>query len=103
MKLSIIIPSYNRLEQLKKVLQGLEKQTWPCNEFEVLVISDGSTDGTDDFLLTADTCLHLGAFFQPNQGAAAARNLGIAQATGEIILFLDDDVFPFPELIEEHL
>ncbi len=103
MKLSIIIPSHNRLDQLKKVLQGLEKQTLPCDEFEVLVVSDGSTDGTDDFLLTAITPLQLKAFFQPNQGAAAARNLGIAQATGEIILFLDDDVFPVSELIEEHL
>ena len=103
MKLSIIIPTYNRLEQLKKVLQGLEKQTWPCDGYEVLVVSDGSTDGTDAFLRTAIPCLHLRALFQPNQGVAAARNLGIAQATGEIILFLDDDVFPLPELIEEHL
>lgn len=103
MKLSIIIPTHNRLEQLKKVLQGLEKQTWPCNEFEVLVVSDGSTDGTDGFLRTAITTLHLRALFQPNQGAAAARNLGIAQAVGEIVLFLDDDVVPLPELIDEHL
>lgn len=103
MKLSVIIPTHNRLEQLRKVLQGLEKQTWPCNEFEVLVVSDGSTDGTDTFLRAAMTCLHLRAFFQPNQGVAAARNLGIAQATGEIVLFLDDDVVPLPELIDEHL
>lgn len=103
MKLSIIIPTHNRLEQLKKVLQGLEKQTWSCNEFEVLVVSDGSTDGTDTFLRTAITSLHLRALFQPNQGAAAARNLGIAQAVGEIVLFLDDDVVPLPELIDEHL
>lgn len=103
MKLSIIIPTHNRLEQLKKVLQGLEKQTWPFNEFEVLVVSDGSTDDTDTFLRSTSTCLHLRALFQSNQGAAAARNLGIAQAAGEIVLFLDDDVVPLPELIEEHL
>lgn len=103
MKLSIIIPTHNRLEQLKRVLQGLENQTWPCKEFEVLVVSDGSTDGTDAFLRTVITSLHLRALFQPNQGAAAARNLGIAQAIGEIVLFLDDDVVPLPELIDEHL
>ena len=103
MKLSIVIPTYNRLEQLKKVLQGLEEQTRSCDDYEVLVVSDGSTDGTDDFLRSAAPSLQLRAFFQPNQGVAAARNLGIAQATGEIILFLDDDVFPLPELIEEHL
>jgi GT2 family glycosyltransferase len=103
MKLSIVIPTYNRLEQLKKVLHGLEEQTQSCDEFEVLVVSDGSTDGTDDFLRSVVPCLQLRPFFQPNQGVAAARNLGIAQATGEIILFLDDDVFPLPRLIEEHL
>jgi GT2 family glycosyltransferase len=102
MKLSVIIPTYNRLEQLQKVLQGLEKQTWPRHDFEVLVVSDGSTDGTDAFLQSA-SCLQLRALFQSNQGVAAARNLGIAEAAGEMILFLDDDVFPMPDLIEEHL
>ncbi len=103
MNLSIVIPTYNRLEQLKKVLQGLEKQTWPSDSFEVLIVSDGSTDGTDSFLRSAIPCLQQKAFFQPNQGVAAARNLGFTQATGEIILFLDDDVFPLPGLIEEHM
>ncbi len=103
MKLSIVIPTYNRLEQLKKVLHGLEKQTWQGGEFEVLVVSDGSTDGTDAFLRSATPSLLIRALFQPNQGVAAARNLGIAQAAGEFILFLDDDVFPLPGLIEEHL
>jgi GT2 family glycosyltransferase len=103
MKLSIVIPTYNRLEQLKKVLQGLEKQTCPGIDFEVLVVSDGSTDETNAFLQSSTPPLQLRAFFQPNQGVAAARNIGIAEASGKLILFLDDDVFPLPALIEEHL
>jgi glycosyltransferase involved in cell wall biosynthesis len=103
MKVSIVIPTHNRLNQLKKVLAGLENQTYPAEKFEVLIVSDGSTDNTDEFLLSAVSPLQLRSFFQSNQGAAAARNLGIAQAVGDIILFLDDDVFPVPELIEEHL
>ena len=103
MKVSVIIPTYNRLGQLRRVLEGLEKQSYPRDGFEVLIISDGSTDGTEDYLRVASPSFHLRAFSQPNQGAAAARNLGITQATEEIVLFIDDDVFPFPDLIAEHL
>ena len=103
MKLSIVIPTYNRLGQLKRVLEGLENQTCPGKEFEVLVVSDGSRDGTEAYLRSAKTDFHLRAFFQPNQGAAAARNFGVAQAVGEIVLFIDDDVFPLPQLAAEHL
>lgn len=103
MKLSIVIPTYNRLRQLERVLLGLENQTCPGDEFEVLVVSDGSNDGTEFYLQAAKPSFHLRTFNQPNQGAAAARNLGIAQAAGDIVLFIDDDVFPVPALIEEHL
>lgn len=103
MKVSIVIPTYNRLEQLKRVLAGLEKETYPKDEFEVLVVSDGCTDGTDDYLRAANASFHLRVFFQTNQGPAAARNLGINRAAGEMVLFIDDDVYPLPALIEEHL
>jgi GT2 family glycosyltransferase len=103
MDISVIIPTYNRLKQLKRVLGGFGNQTYPRDKFEVLVVSDGSNDGTDAYLRVADFPFHLRAFFQPNQGAAAARNLGVSNAAGEIVLFIDDDVFPLPELIEEHL
>jgi GT2 family glycosyltransferase len=102
-KVSIVIPTYNRLEKLKSVLRGLENQTCSGDEFEVLVVSDGSMDGTDAYLRTANPSFHLRAFFQSNEGPAAARNLGVSQAVGEIVLFVDDDVFPLPALVEEHL
>jgi GT2 family glycosyltransferase len=100
---SVVLPTYNRLEQLKQVLAGLESQTLPPDQFEVLVISDGSTDGTVEYLRQFQTPLNINVHTQPNQGVAAARNTGIAQARGEILLFIDDDVVPTSGLIQEHL
>ncbi|MEO7910653.1 MAG: exopolysaccharide biosynthesis glycosyltransferase EpsD [Roseiflexaceae bacterium] len=101
--LSIIIPTYNRCKQLQRVLTGLERQTVPSNQFEVIVVSDGSTDDTNDFLKTASTGLQLKPIFQSNSGVAAARNNGLHNASGQLILFLDDDVVPHPQLVAEHL
>ena len=100
---SVILPTYNRLNQLKLVLAGLEKQTYPFDQFEVVVVSDGSTDGTNEYLQSIETPLNLTPVFQENQGVAATRNHGIAYARGEIVLFIDDDVVPTPQLMAEHL
>lgn len=102
-KVSVIIPTYNRIERLKAVLAALEQQTYPLDQVEVLVVSDGSTDGTDIFLNGYHGPLNLTPLFHKNQGPAASRNLGITQACGEIILFIDDDVVPVPDLVHEHL
>jgi GT2 family glycosyltransferase len=101
--LTVILPTYNRLDQLKLVIAGLEKQTYPLDKFEVVVVSDGSTDGTHEYLQNVQTPLQLSFIQQQNSGAAAARNTGIAQAQSELILFIDDDVVPAPNLIDEHL
>jgi glycosyltransferase involved in cell wall biosynthesis len=103
MNLSVILPTYNRLDRLKIVLAGLNMQDYPKDLFEVLVISDGSTDGTQEYLHALSTPYCLRPFFQSNQGPAAARNLGIMQASGAYVLFLDDDVVPTPGLIVEHM
>jgi GT2 family glycosyltransferase len=100
---SVVVPTYNRLDRLQRVLAGLERQTVEPDGFEVIVVSDGSADGTNDYLLGVKTPLHLQPLIQENQGVAAARNHGIDRATGEIILFIDDDVVPAPQLMAEHL
>ena len=100
---SVVLPTYNRLNQLKMVLAGLEKQTYPRDKFEVVVVSDGSTDGTNEYLQTLQTPFPLKLVCQENQGVAATRNHGVQQAQGEMILFIDDDVVPTPQLIDEHL
>ena len=102
-RVSVIVPTYNRLDRLKRVLDGFEKQTYSLANFEMVVVSDGSSDGTDDYLRTLQTPLRLTPVFQPNQGVAVARNQGLQRATSELILFVDDDVVPTPQLIEEHL
>lgn len=102
-QVSVILPTYNRVQRLAQVLLGLERQTVSLNDFEVIVVSDGSTDGTDAFLKTLQTPLKLVAVTQENQGPAVARNTGVQRATSELILFIDDDVVPAPELLSEHL
>lgn len=102
-ELSIVLPTYNRLQRLKQVLAGLEKQTYPLSDFEVVVVSDGSSDGTHAYLHALKTALQVHVVIQSNQGVAAARNHGLARATGEFVLFIDDDVVPTPQLLAEHM
>ena len=103
MNVSVVMPTYNRLSRLKKVLMGLEAQTYPHEQFEVVIVSDGSTDGTENYLQDVQTSLNLKPIFQKNQGPAVARNNGFEQAEGEFVLFIDDDVIPTPSLIAEHM
>jgi glycosyltransferase involved in cell wall biosynthesis len=102
---SVVIPTYNRKESLRETLRSLAQQTWPADRFEVIVVDDGSTDGTEEIVEDAFP-LTLRYFRQSNQGSAAARNTGAEQATGNVLIFLDDDMLVEPEyvagLIEEH-
>ena len=99
---SIVVPTYNRLGRLRHVIAGLEQQAYASDAYEVIVISDGSTDGTDAFLETHQSTMRFSWLKQANQGPAAARNAGVRKAVGEFIVFIDDDVVPEPELLEEH-
>ncbi len=100
---SVIIPTYNRLWCLRKVIQKLEEQTVPLNEFEVIVVSDGSSDGTHEYLDSLQTPLNLTCLQQENQGVATTRNTGVKAANGRLLLFLDDDVVPAGNLVAEHI
>ena len=102
-ELSVVLPTYNRCHQLRRVIEALEKQTLPADRFQVVVISDGSADGTDEYLTAVTTPFELVPILQENQGVAVARNNGIARARADLILFVDDDVVPAPELMQEHL
>lgn len=102
--LSVVIPTFNRKDSLRKTLDGLARQTYPAAQFEAVVVSDGSTDGTDALLAQyARTSPYvLQVICQPNGGPARARNNGIQNARGEVVVFLDDDVEPSPKLLEVH-
>lgn len=101
--ISVVLPTYNRLPRLQQVIGGLERQSYPLDLLETIVVSDGSTDGTIEYLEGLSTPLHLRVLTQNNQGPAAARNLGVKNASGELVLFLDDDVVPTPHLVSEHV
>jgi glycosyltransferase involved in cell wall biosynthesis len=102
-RLSVVIPTYNRRERLGRVLAALEQQDASPHDFEVIVVDDGSTDGSSEWLATRPTKFQLRAIRLANGGPARARNAGVELAIGEIILFIDDDVEPVPCLVSEHL
>jgi GT2 family glycosyltransferase len=101
MRATIVVPTYNRCHSLQRLLEALERQT--VADFEVVVVDDGSTDGTPELLARIRTTYNLTVIQQPNRGPAAARNLGSQRANGELLVFLDDDVVPVPGLLAMHL
>lgn len=101
--LSVIICTYNRVDFLKQVLESLRSQTLPQSEFEIILIDDGSSDGTKAAAESFQSCLPLRYFYQRNSGLASAKNHGIFASQGNILLFLDDDDIAMPSLLEEHM
>jgi len=100
---SIIIPTYNRSDNLLKNLDALAKQSYPFDRFEVIVCDDGSTDDTQSALSIYSAPYDLIILHQDNKGAAAARNNAIKHAKGDYLLILNDDVIAENDLIEQHL
>jgi GT2 family glycosyltransferase len=101
--LSVIVPTYNRLPILKKCLAALEEQTLPAKNFEVLVIDDGSSDGTEEFMRQYSAPFQLEYLRQKNGGTGSARRNGVAHATGEFLLLMNDDTICARDVAEQHL
>jgi glycosyltransferase involved in cell wall biosynthesis len=104
-KITVVIPTYNRKDTLKKCLNAVFNQSYPKAGYEVIVIDDGSTDGTEGLVssLLNDSPCTLRYFKQEHKGPAAARNVGIKSAYGKIILFIGDDIIATPTLLDEHI
>ncbi len=92
-EISVVIPTHNRLEVLPEVLAALEAQEG-APSFEVVVVDDGSHDGTTEWLRARRGPLPLRVLTQENAGPAAARNTGVAVAAGRWVAFLGDDTVP---------
>ena len=100
--MSVVVPTYNRLPRLARVLGALADQTFSRELYEIVVVSDGSTDGTDDYLRSIGGS-GLVVASQANAGPATARNHGLALASGSLVVFIDDDVVAAPRLLERHV
>jgi GT2 family glycosyltransferase len=106
MQISVLIPTFNRRETLAKTLpalfaqQGLEGVAW-----EIIVVDDGSTDGTADLVaeLAAQSPVSLTYLYQENSGPAAARNMGLRAALAPLALMIGDDILATPGLLSQHL
>lgn len=103
MKLSVVIPTYNRRTLLERTLPTVFSQELAANEYEVIVVVDGSTDGTAEYLRDLRPACALRVLQQENRGPAAARNAGARAARAPLLLFLDDDILCDPGLLKEHL
>jgi glycosyltransferase involved in cell wall biosynthesis len=100
--LSVVVPTYNRRDGILRLLQALAEQTYPADQFEVVVVNDGSTDDTARVLAGFEAPYRLRVLEQENAGPAAARNTALHQAEGRLIVFLDDDTVPNSRLLAVH-
>jgi GT2 family glycosyltransferase len=99
---SVVIPTWQRREAVRRLLQALERTTFETARFEVIVAVDGSSDGTVEMLETLSPSFSLSVRKQANRGRAAACNLGVGAATGRIVVLLDDDMEPAPGFLSAH-
>lgn len=93
--ISVIIPTYNRLELLRETVQSVRNQTF--HDFELIVVNDGSSDGTAQWLESQEWLRHVN---QKNSGIATSRNRGAAMAKGQWLAFLDHDDIWAPDKLE---
>ncbi len=96
--ISVIIPAYNADKTIADCLEGLQNQTMPASEYEIIVVDDGSIDQTRQIVAQTP---HIRLIEQERGMVAAARNAGIQAAQGEIICFTDADCVPQKDWLEQ--
>ncbi|MEL6165536.1 MAG: glycosyltransferase [Cyanobacteria bacterium J06628_3] len=104
---SVVIPTYNRKPILEKCLKALEVQSLSqesvVTDYEIVLVDDGSTDGTLEWLETnTEDFPHVQTFEQEHMGPAAARNLGVEKAKGDTIIFIDSDLVVTENFLQAH-
>jgi glycosyltransferase involved in cell wall biosynthesis len=103
---SVIVPTHNRAAWLRQTLASLEGQSFPIDCYEVIVVDNGSTDGTAALLDNLSTSYSLHHLYLPKEAsfeASAARNAGIRASRGNILLFIDSDIVVGKRFIEHHV
>ena len=106
MYISVVIPTYNRLPILKQCIWALETQTFTDSKvknYEIVIVDDGSTDETLTWIAQNQARLpHVKLLEQNHRGAAAARNLGVINAVGDTIVFIDSDLVVTESFLQCH-
>ena len=101
-KISVIIPTYNGAHKVINLLRALENQTY--KDFETIVVIDGSTDNTYEILKSTKFKLNsIKLIIQTNKGRATVRNRGAEEASGDLLIFFDDDMLPVENCIDKHI
>lgn len=105
LKVSIVIPVYNRREILAKTLAGLVHQTYPLDLIEVIIADDGSSDSPEELIPVFSPYFSIKHVYQNDEGyrLSAVRNLGISAASHDQIIILDCDMLPVPTLVEAYM
>lgn len=102
MDISVIIPTYNNRDLLVATLRSLLAQDYAADYYEIIVVDDGSTDGSDEAVQHLNGPVRLTYERRENQGRGAARNAGARLARSPVLLFLDADVRPAPGFLSGH-
>lgn len=102
-KFSVVIPTYNNRAVLMDCLRSLIHQSADKKSFEIIVVNDGGSDDLSESLDLISRQVSIRSLHQDHKGPAAARNFGIEEAKGNIVLFLDDDSLPTRDWLEAAL
>lgn len=100
LQFSIIVPVYNRPQEIDELLESLTKQDFQ-DDFEVLIIEDGSENSSEEVVKKYTSKLNLNYFYKDNSGAGASRNYGMERASGNYFIILDSDVIVPPQYLSE--
>ena len=101
-RVSVIIPTHQRRDALRRALQSLSQQSARADSYEVIVSVDGSTDGTSEMLADFDAPYALRTVAGERRGRAGACNAAVALARGDVLIVLDDDMRVIPDFVERH-
>ena len=96
---SIIVPVYNRIEEVDDLLGSLSVQS--SKDFEVVLVEDGSTERCDDVAAKYEGKVDVKYYYKGNEGRSIARNYGMERASGEYFLFFDSDCVIPPDYISK--
>jgi GT2 family glycosyltransferase len=100
--ISVVVPSRNRRERLRTMLESLAAQRFPAEKIEAVVVLDGCTDGSAALVGSLELPFRLTVVETLGVGVAVARNRGVAEASEPLVLFLDDDIAPEPDCLAVH-